>query len=91
MKKQFKREANSPIHAFLYTELLVTDEFEPIVRRGEFVLLDTDASAKEGDLVAVRQKEYPGYFLKYYTKGVDCFAVCVGVGRRLNKSGALAA
>ena len=89
MAKQFKREARPPVHAFLYTERLITDEFSPIARRGEFVLVDTNAKANEGDLVAIKQTDYPGFFLAYFTKGVNYFAVGVGVGRRLNKDDSL--
>ncbi len=88
MAKQFEREANLPVRAFLYSERLLTDEFAPLARRGEFVLLDPNAKAAEGDLVAVKQTDYPGFMLVYFTPGVKYFAVVVGVGRRLNKNDA---
>lgn len=86
MTKQFESVDDHPVTAFLYTTKLITDEFAPLAKRGEFVLLDTKAKAKEGDLVAIRQTGYPGYFLEYFTKGVKYFAVGAGVGRRLNKN-----
>jgi uncharacterized protein YlaI len=86
MKKQFKQEKNQEIRAFLCTEKLCTDEFSPLVNRGEFVFLDPDAKAKEGDLVAVKCPEYPGFKLAFYDNKLAYWAVSAGVGRTLNRN-----
>lgn len=86
MKKQFKQEEKQPVKPYLYTERLCTDEFSPLVNRGEFVLLDTEAQAKQGDLVAVKIREYPGFKLAFYDNNLTYFAVSAGVGRTLNKN-----
>jgi hypothetical protein len=91
MSPQFKTVKVTHPRVVLFTEELITDEFQPLVNRGEFVFLDSNATAKEGDLVAVESKTYPGYRLTYYIKGVDYFSVGIGVGRSLNKFSTLKA
>lgn len=91
MSQQIKKVKKTISRVVLFTEELITDEFAPPLKRGEFVFLDLNATANPGDLVAVKGSEYPGYRLEYYTPGVNYFAVGIGVGKRLNKKGELMA
>ncbi|CAI8748541.1 hypothetical protein [Methylocaldum szegediense] len=58
-----------------------TDEFAPYIRRGDCVRLD-DVPPDEGDIVAVRAENPPGFKLAPWAPGMDHLATVVQVSRQ---------